>query len=86
MVFFFNFFFLGNIGEENVFYIILERKNAFLSNKNKKFKQSTNLTFFPKALTHGFGPKMAILPIFFFKQYKAGKCLLKWPFYQLFFF
>ena len=27
-------FFLGNIGEENVFYDILERKNAFLGYKN----------------------------------------------------
>ena len=26
-----NFFFLGNIGQENVFYDILERKNVFLS-------------------------------------------------------
>ena len=31
------FFFLGNIGQENVFYDILERKNAFLGYKNKKF-------------------------------------------------
>ena len=35
-------FFLGNIGQENVFYDILERKNAFLGYKNKKFKQSKN--------------------------------------------
>ena len=28
----------GNIGQENVFYDILERKNAFLGYKNKKFK------------------------------------------------
>ena len=35
-------FFLGNIGQENVFYDILERKNAFLSYKNKKFKKSKN--------------------------------------------
>ena len=32
----FNLFF-GNIGEENVFNDILERKNAFLGDKNKKF-------------------------------------------------
>ena len=37
-----NFFFLGNIGKENVFYDILERKNAFLGYKNKKFKKSKN--------------------------------------------
>ena len=35
-------FFFGNIGQENVFYDILERKNAFLSYKNKKFKKSKN--------------------------------------------
>ena len=32
--------FLGNIGQETVFYDILERKNAFLGNKDKKFKKS----------------------------------------------
>ena len=39
---FFPSFFLGNIGQENVFYDILERKNAFLGYKNKKFKKSKN--------------------------------------------
>ena len=39
---FFNFFFLGNIGQENDFYDILELKNGFLANKNKKFKNSNN--------------------------------------------
>ena len=39
---FFNFSFLGNIGEENVFYDILEQKNTFLGYKNKKFKKSKN--------------------------------------------
>ena len=34
--------FLGNIGQETVFYDILERKNAFLGNKHKKFKKSKN--------------------------------------------
>ena len=59
---FFNCFFLGNIEKENVFYDILERKNAFLGYKDKKFKQSKNWHF----LTQGFGPKMAIFPTFFF--------------------
>ena len=38
-------FFLGNIGQENVFYDILERKNAFLGYRNKKFKKSKNWDF-----------------------------------------
>ena len=33
---------LGNIGQENVSYNIVERKNAFLGYKNKKFKKSKN--------------------------------------------
>ena len=37
-----NLFFLGNIGQENVFYDILERINAFLGYKNKDFKKSKN--------------------------------------------
>ena len=37
---FFNFFFLGNLGQENVFYDILERKNSFPGYKNTKFKKS----------------------------------------------
>ena len=39
---FFNIFFLGNIGQENVFYDILQGKNAFLGYKNQKFKKSKN--------------------------------------------
>ena len=42
---FFQLFFLGNIGQENVFYDILERKNRFLGHKNKKLKKSKNWRF-----------------------------------------
>ena len=129
-----NFFFLGNRAQENVFYDILERRNAFLRYKNKKFKKSKpwhfskgvnpwfwskngnfsnffflrqyrpgkmfftifeneknaflgykknkikrpNIDIFPKGLTHGFGAKMAIIPTFFFRQYRPGKCLLRY--------
>ena len=43
---FFHLFFLGNRGQENVFYDILERKNAFLGYKNKKFKKFKNWKIF----------------------------------------
>ena len=36
---FFQLFFFGNIGQENVFLDILEQKNAFLGYKNKMFKK-----------------------------------------------
>ena len=42
---FFQLFFLGNIGKENGFYNILERKNAFLGYKNKKYKTGKNSHF-----------------------------------------
>ena len=45
MAIFPTFFFLGNIGQENVFYDILERKNVFQRYKNKKFKTSKNWHF-----------------------------------------
>ena len=35
-------FFLGNMGQENVFYDILDREKAFLGYKNKKFNQTKN--------------------------------------------
>ena len=38
MAIFPTFFFLDDIGQENVFYDILEGKNAFLGYKNKNFK------------------------------------------------
>ena len=41
-------FFIGNIGQENVFYDILDRKNAFLGYKNKNFNKSKKLTFFQR--------------------------------------
>ena len=41
-----NFYFLGNLDNENVFYDILEqKKNAFLGYKNKKFKKWKNWHF-----------------------------------------
>ena len=38
----FQFLSLGNIGQQNVFYEILEGENVFLGWKNKKFKKSKN--------------------------------------------
>ena len=45
MAIFPNFFSLGNIGQENVFYDILELKIASPGFRNKKFKQSKNGQF-----------------------------------------
>ena len=64
---FFQFFFLGNIAEENVFYVILERKMLFYALKTRNLKsRKIDINIFPKGLTDCFGPKMAIFPSFFF--------------------
>ena len=59
---FFQLFFLGNIGQENIFYDILERKNAFLGYKTRSSK-SGKIDIFPNGLTHGCGLKRAIFYI-----------------------
>ena len=42
---FFQLLFLANLDQENVFYDILERNNAFLRFKNTRFKKSKNWHF-----------------------------------------
>ena len=71
-----NFLFLGNIGQENVFYDILERKNAFLSCKNKKFKKSKNWHFSKRVNPWFWYKNGHFSNLFFFRQYWSGKCLL----------
>ena len=55
----------GNIGQENVFYDILERKIAFLGYKNMKFKKSKN-GHFSKGVNPLFWSKNADFSNFFF--------------------
>ena len=73
---FFHFFLLGMIGQENVFYDILERRNGFLGYKNSKLK-SGKFAISGKGLTHGFGRKLAIFLFVFFCHYRPGRCVLR---------
>ena len=59
------FLFAGNIGQENVFYDILKRKNAFLGYKIKKFKKSKNCHF-SKGVNPWFWSKNGHFSNFFF--------------------
>ena len=69
---FFNFFFLGNIGQEHVFYDILERNNAILGYK-KRSSKTQKIPIFLRGLTHGFWTKMAIFATSFFQAKQARK-------------
>ena len=69
MAIFPSFFFLDSIGQENVFYDILERKNAFLGYKgykNKKFEKSKNWDFC-KGVNPWFWSKIGHFSIFCFE-------------------
>ena len=57
------------------FMICYNEKTPFYAIKTKSV-ESRKIDIFPKGLTHGFGPKMAIFTTFFFRQYRPGKCLL----------
>ena len=61
---FFKFFFLRNLGQINVFNDILEKKTPFQAKKTRS-RKSRKIDIFPKTLSHGFGPKMAIFKLFF---------------------
>ena len=80
-------FFLGNIGQENLFYDILERKNAFLGYRNTNFKKLKNWHF-SKGVNLWFWSKNGHISIIlvqkwkffqlFFRQYNPGKCFLRY--------
>ena len=75
----FQLFFFENIDQENYFYDILERKNASLGYKNKKFKKSKNWHFC-KGVNPWFWSKNGHFSnFFFFRQYRPGKCLYDVP-------
>ena len=74
---FWNFFFLGDIGHENVFYNIVQRKNAFLGYKKQKVQKSKNWHF-TKEVNPWFWSKHGHFSNFFFSQYRPEKCLLRY--------
>ena len=71
------FFFQAIQARKMSFTINQGEKTPFQAMKTRSSK-SQNIDIFPNGLTHGFGPKMAIFPTFFFRQYRPGKCLLRY--------
>ena len=64
---FFQLFFLRNIGQENVFYDILQQKNARVSYKNENFKKSKNWHF-SKRVIPWFWSKNGHFSNFYFEE------------------
>ena len=65
-------FFLAILVRKMIFTIFQNEKTLFLAIKTKCSK-GRKIKVVPKGLTHGFGPNMAIFPIFFFRHYRLGK-------------
>ena len=78
---FFQIFFLGNTGQENVFYDILQWKNAFLEHKNNKFRKS-QIWHFSKGVNPWFWSKNGHFSNFFLlgnlAQENAFYDILEW--------
>ena len=72
MVIFHNLFFQAKWPRKMSFTIFYNEKTPFQAKKNK-ISKSRKIDIFPKALTHGFGPKMAIFPTCFFQAIQARK-------------
>ena len=72
---FFNFFFLSNIEQENVFYDILERKIAFVGYKNKKLKKSVNCDYSKGVNPWFLYKKWPFFQLPFARQYRPEKRL-----------
>ena len=53
--------------------MIFQNKKTPLQAIKTGSSKSRKIDIFPKGLTHGFGPKMAIFPTFFFQAKKARK-------------
>ena len=75
---FFQIFFLGIIGQKNVFYEILERKNAFQGYKNKQSKNSKNWHF-----SKGVNPLFWSKNGHFFNLYFSGNIIQENVFYDI---
>ena len=77
MAIFPTFFFQAIQARKMSFMIFQNEKTPFQAIKTRSLKRR-KIDIFVKGLTHGFCPKMAIFPTFFFRQYRPGKCLLRY--------
>ena len=74
----FQLFFLDNMGQKNVIYVIVDRKNASLGYKNRKFKKWKNWHF-SKGVNPWFWSKNGHFSNFFF----LGNIVQKNVFYDI---
>ena len=64
--------FWANLARKHRLFYILDKKERFLDKKCQVLKKSKKVQIFQRFF-HGFGPKLAIFPSFYFSQYRPGK-------------
>ena len=73
-----NFFFCYSIQPRKMSFMIFQNeKTPFYAIKTRSSKSPT-IDSFPKRLTHGFGPKMAIFLLCLSRHYTPAKCLSRY--------
>ena len=73
-----NFFFLRQYRPGKCLLRYSRTKKRLFRVQKQEIQKVDKIDIFAKGLTYGFGPKMAIFPTFFFRQYRPGKCLLRY--------
>ena len=71
-------FFFYALQTTKMYSMIFQNEQTPFQAIKRRSSKSRKIDIFPKRLTHGFGPKMAIFPTFFFRQKRPGKCLLRY--------
>ena len=72
-----NFFFQARQARKMSFTRLQNEKTPFQAIKTRGLK-SRKVDICLKGLTHGFGLQMAVFQLLFFRQYRPGKCLLRY--------
>ena len=78
MAIFPTFFFWGNRGHKNVFYEFLERKKGLSRLWKQKVQKVVKFTFFKRGYPMVLVQKWPYFQLFFFREYRPGKCLLRY--------
>ena len=73
-------------GENNTFYDILEGKNVYLDNKNKKLKGSKNQNFSKGDSPWVLSKNWKFFLSFYLRQHKTGKCVVRYSIQENAFF
>ena len=70
---FFHFFFFKAIQARKMCFMIFQNKKTVFQALKTRSSKSQKIEIFSKGLVHGFRPKLAIFPCFFFKAIQARK-------------